>query len=165
MRLKCTIVPKTPIFGILAVSIKTKTDVELSIAQAKRCLKQNAILSTIIGGESVKINMRNVDEIFTNAEKSSVSKVIGKDDGDSKEEVNNETSKPVIDEVKAEDKKEEPKPVIPANNETSVKQEEKKSEVKAEDKKEESKPAISANNETSVKQEEKKPDNKNNNKK
>ena len=96
MKLKCTVIPKSAIFGILAAPIRSKVDVELSKAQAKRCIMYNAILSTIINGESIKINMKNIDDIFNNADKSSISKVINKD-------TNNEELKP---EVKADSKEE-----------------------------------------------------------
>lgn len=135
-KIKCTITPKTPLYGILAGPIRKKTDIELSKEQIIRCINNNAIITTNIEGKQVRISINNAAEILEKALSSGISKpIIPSSREDNKHE---EVKAPEVPQDKApeEPKKEEVKTPEPEKKE-EVKQPEKKAETPAPEKKEE----------------------------
>lgn len=131
-KIKCTITPKTPLYGILAGPIRKKTDIELSKEQIIRCINNNAVITTNIEGKSVRISINNAAEILEKALSTGISKPITPS---SKEDKQEEVKNPEVpqDNVPTEPKKEEVKTPEPEKKQ-DVKQPEpeKKEEVKTE---------------------------------
>lgn len=132
-KIKCTITPKTPLYGILAGPIRKKTDIELSKEQIIRCINNNAVITTNIEGKSVRISINNAAEILEKALSTGISKPIT---SASKEENKQEEEKaPEVPQDKApeEPKKEEVKaPESEKKQDVKQPEPEKKEEVKTE---------------------------------
>ena len=135
-KIKCTITPKTPLYGILAGPIRKKTDIELSKEQIIRCINNNAIITTNIEGKQVRISINNAAEILEKALSSGISKhIIPSSKEENKQE---EVKAPGVTPEPLDNfqsKKEEVKTLEPEKKE-EVKQPEKKAETPAPEKKE-----------------------------
>lgn len=134
-KIKCTITPNIPIYGILAGPIRKKTDLELSREQIIRCINNNAVITTNIEGKSVRININNASDIIEKALSKGISKQVNNDTkvDEPADEPKNETpiapepvkvEEPKKEEPVKEEKKEEV-PVAPAPAQEEVKKDNK----------------------------------------